>query len=181
MNIRDVSRKYGVSMDTLRYYEKMDLISKTERASNRRVYGEKECKELEFIILARNANLPIDILKKYMIANRDESIDVVDKKALLQEEMDCIKENMKKEQLFLNKLNSIIEKYDKTIEIRNAKEQARIEKEKTREFKKEQERLAKEKAKEEARIAREKAKEEARLAKIEAKLQAKLMKQNLID
>ncbi|MBQ7307233.1 MAG: MerR family transcriptional regulator [Clostridia bacterium] len=179
MNIRDVSRKYGISMDTLRYYEKMELIGKTERAGNRRIYEEKECKELEFIMIARDAGLPIDILKKYMIANRDENIDIPEKKELLKEEIEYIKENMRKEQLFLNKLNSIVDKYDKILIARDEKERERIEREKTREFKKEQERIAKEKAKEEARLARERKKEELRLQKLQERLERKRAKKKL--
>ena len=176
MNIRDMSRKYGITMDTLRYYEKMELIGKTERNGNRRIYEEKECKELEFIMMAREAGIPIDILKKYMIANRDETIDVKDKKEILLEEVNYLKENMRKEQLFLNKINSIIDKYDKIIIARDEKERERIEREKTREFKKEQERLAKEKAKEEARLERERKKEELRLQKIQERLERKRQK-----
>ena len=176
MNIRDMSRKYGITMDTLRYYEKMELIGKTERNGNRRVYEEKECKELEFIMMARDAGIPIDILKKYMIANRDETIDVKDKKEILLEEVNFLKENMRKEQLFLNKINNIIDKYDKIIIARDEKERERIEREKTREFKKEQERIAKEKAKEEARLARERKKEELRLQKIQERMERKRQK-----
>lgn len=174
MKIREVSRKYGISMDNLRYYEKMELIGTPQREGKQRVYDDNIGKELDFIMSARNAGVPIDLLKKFMIANRDENVDLPEKKELLKEEIEYIKANMAKEQLFINKINSQIEKYDKVLEERARKEQERIEREKTREYKLEQERLAKEKAKEEKRIAKEKAKEEARLAKEEAKRQAKL-------
>ena len=174
MNIRDMSRKYSIPMDTLRYYEKMELIGKTERNGNRRIYTDKECKELEFIMIAREAGLPIEILKKFMIANRDENIDITEKKNLLLEEVEYIKANMKKEEFFINKVNNRIDKYTKEIEEREEREKRKAEKELERIAKAEAEKQEKEKAKEDKRLEREKKKEEEKLRKQQEKLERKI-------
>ena len=66
MTISEVSKKCNISADTLRYYEKVGLISFVNRTSGGlRDYSEEDCRQIEFVKCMRNAGLSIEVLKKY--------------------------------------------------------------------------------------------------------------------
>jgi DNA-binding transcriptional MerR regulator len=67
MKIAEVSEKYAISVDTLRYYERIGLIPPVTRTeSGIREYGETDIKRVEFVKCLRNAGLPIEALIEYM-------------------------------------------------------------------------------------------------------------------
>lgn len=66
MTIAEVSAKYGMTADTLRYYERIGLLPPVPRsAGGIRDYGEKECGWIEFVKCMRGAGLPIEALTEY--------------------------------------------------------------------------------------------------------------------
>lgn len=67
MKINEVSKKYQLSVDTLRYYEKEGLIPPVPRnASGLREYDEESCRSIEFVKCMRGAGMPIEILARYV-------------------------------------------------------------------------------------------------------------------
>ncbi|MDF2636351.1 MAG: transcriptional regulator, MerR family, partial [Pelosinus sp.] len=56
MTITEVSEKFDVSQDTLRYYERIGLLPRVNRNKSRiRDYTEEDCKWVEFIKCMRSA------------------------------------------------------------------------------------------------------------------------------
>ena len=67
MKIAEVSERYGISSDTLRYYERIGLIPPVNRnESGIRDYNETDVKRVEFIKCMRSAGLPIEVLIEYV-------------------------------------------------------------------------------------------------------------------
>ncbi len=67
MKIAEVSERYGISADTLRYYERIELIQPVNRNGNGvRDYGEIDLRRVEFIKCMRSAGLPIETLIDYV-------------------------------------------------------------------------------------------------------------------
>ncbi len=67
MYITEVSKRLGLSIDTLRYYEKVVLIPRVTRSrTGLRQYDEADCRWIEFIKNMRSAGVPIDILVEYV-------------------------------------------------------------------------------------------------------------------
>ena len=67
MKIAEVSERYGISADTLRYYERIGLIPPVNRnESGIRDYGEIDLRRVEFIKCMRSAGLPIETLIEYV-------------------------------------------------------------------------------------------------------------------
>lgn len=67
MKIPEVSKKYDVPVDTLRYYEKAGLLPNVHKnSSGIRDYTETDCGWVEFIKCMRSAGLPIEVLKEYI-------------------------------------------------------------------------------------------------------------------
>ena len=67
MTIAEVSKKYDLTPDTIRYYEKEGLIPKVPRTQNGiRDFDEEACGWIEFIKCMRSAGMEIEILKRYV-------------------------------------------------------------------------------------------------------------------
>ena len=67
MIISEVSEKYGLTHDTLRYYERIGLIPPVKRRPNGiREYDGYSCGWIEFIHCMRKAGLPIETLVEYV-------------------------------------------------------------------------------------------------------------------
>ena len=67
MKIAEVSKRYGVSTDTLRYYERIGLLRHVPRnRSGIRDYDEASCNAVEFVKCMRDAGMSIESLVEYM-------------------------------------------------------------------------------------------------------------------
>ena len=63
----EVSDKYNITPDTLRYYERVGLIPYVHRnKSGVRDYTEDDQNWIEFITLMRSAGFPVEVLQHYV-------------------------------------------------------------------------------------------------------------------
>ncbi len=70
--IGDVTKKIGLTADTLRYYEKIKLLPKISRnASGIREYDDKDISKLKFIKRAQRMNFSLDEIKKLLSMRED--------------------------------------------------------------------------------------------------------------
>ncbi len=66
MTIKQVSEQYGISQDTLRYYEKAGLIPEVTRTSGGiRDYQPEDLGWVELVLCMRNAGLPMNSIAEY--------------------------------------------------------------------------------------------------------------------
>ncbi|ADL68414.1 transcriptional regulator, MerR family [Thermoanaerobacterium thermosaccharolyticum DSM 571] len=113
MTIAEVSEKYDISQDTLRYYERIGLIPPVNRnKSGNRDYTEEDCKWVEFIKCMRNAGLSIEVLIEYvaLVAQGDETIEA--RKELLIEQRNHLIKKIEDMNETLERLNYKIEVYE---------------------------------------------------------------------
>ena len=78
MKIAEVSEQYGISLDTLRYYERIGLIPPvTRNESGIRDYKELDVRRVEFVKCMRSAGLPIEVLIEYigLVQRGDSTIE----------------------------------------------------------------------------------------------------------
>ncbi len=116
MNISQVSKRYGVSIDTLRYYEKEGLIPPVHRTeSGLRDYTEQDCGWVEFIKCMRGAGLSIDTLKEYVSLYKKGSRTLLKRKQLLIDERARLAQHIEQLQATLKRLDHKIEVYDDKI------------------------------------------------------------------
>ncbi|MCX7756190.1 MAG: MerR family transcriptional regulator [Anaerolineales bacterium] len=116
MKIAEVSEKYGLSADTLRYYERIGLLPHVNRnGSGVREYSEADLRRIEFIRCMRSAGLPIEVLIDYMqlIEQGDSTIEA--RKEILVEQRDLLVARIQQLQKTLDLLNHKIEVYEKAI------------------------------------------------------------------
>ena len=113
MTIAEVSKKYELSADTLRYYERIGLVPPVPRnKSGIRDYDTESCQWVELMKCMRSAGVKIEALIEYvaLFQQGDETIGA--RKALLIEQRDQLVERMAEMQRSLDRLNDKIERYD---------------------------------------------------------------------
>ena len=116
MNISEVSKKYGISIDTLRYYEKEGLIPPVRRSeSGLRDYSEQDCGWVEFIKCMRGAGLSIDTLRQYILLYGKGNRTLQKRKKLLIAERDKLQARITQMQQTLQRLDYKIESYEERI------------------------------------------------------------------
>jgi DNA-binding transcriptional MerR regulator len=113
MKIAEVSERYGISADTLRYYERIGLIPPVNRDGNGiREYRDIDIKLIEFIKCMRRAGLPIETLVEYvaLVQQGDQTIDA--RKEILKVQRDQLAGRMKEMQATLDLLDYKIKVYE---------------------------------------------------------------------
>ena len=114
MTIAEVSKKFNISPDTLRYYERIGLLPLIPRTkSGIRNYNEDSCGWIELMKCMRAAGVQIEALIEYVALFRkgDETLDA--RRALLAEQRDQLMARMADMQTSLEKLNHKIDLYDR--------------------------------------------------------------------
>lgn len=113
MTIAEVSRKYDISADTLRYYERIGLIPPVPRTrGGLRDYGEESCGWIQLMKCMRAAGVQIEALIEYvdLFQQGDATLDA--RKALLVEQRDQLVSRMAEMQASLDPLNQKIDRYE---------------------------------------------------------------------
>ncbi len=116
MKIGEVSKKYDISTDTLRFYEKVGLIPPVNRnQSGIRDYSEADLRRVEFIKCMRGAGLPIEALTQYMnlVMQGDKTIEA--RKEILIDQRDLLVARIQEMQKTLDLLNYKISVYEEAL------------------------------------------------------------------
>ncbi len=111
MKISEVAKKYGLTTDTLRYYESFGLIDSVKKVSGIREYSEKDLDRIEFIICMKNAGLSLEDIKEF-IALASQGDETIDKRIeLLEKHKNLLEAEIKSKNAILDYLNKKIEYY----------------------------------------------------------------------
>ena len=127
MKIAEVSEKYGISSDTLRYYERIGLVPPVNRnGGGIRDYNELDIRRVEFVKCMRSAGLPVEVLIEYigLVQQGDQTIEA--RKEILVEQRELLVSRMEQMQKTLDILNHKIEVYEKAV-LKNEKEMIPVE------------------------------------------------------
>ena len=116
MKIAEVSEKFGLSADTLRYYERVGLIWPVNRSPNGiRDYTEIDLKRVDFIKCMRSAGLPVEVLIDYVALVQQGDETIAARKEILTEQRDLLESRIQEMQKTLDLLNHKIEVYENNI------------------------------------------------------------------
>lgn len=117
MRIQEVAQSFQISVDTLRYYEKIGLIDEVQKVNGIRSYQEKDIDRIKFIKCMKKSGMSLENISRYFnLYNRgettlDERLDLLEEqkmKALeeqnelqksidyLEFKIDLTKQNLKK-------------------------------------------------------------------------------------
>jgi DNA-binding transcriptional MerR regulator len=127
MKIAEVSTQHGISMDTLRYYERIGLIPPVNRSkSGIRDYSELDIRRVEFVKCMRSAGLPVEVLIEYIALVQQGDKTIESRKDILVEQRELLIARMEQMQKTLDILKHKIEVYEKAV-LKNEKEMILVE------------------------------------------------------
>lgn len=91
MTIAEVAKRYDLSTDTLRYYERIGLLPEIKRtAGGIRNYTEQDCGWVNYIKCMRSAGVSIETLVKYVSLFQQGEKTIPERKQLLLEQREQI-------------------------------------------------------------------------------------------
>ena len=117
MKIAEVSEKYGIPQDTLRYYEREGVIPAIKRGNGHiRDYSEDDCKAIEFAQCLKAAGFSVEEIVEYyrLYALGDGTIP--DRLALMQRKKDELLQQQAALEKALKLLNHKIFCYERAVE-----------------------------------------------------------------
>lgn len=116
MTIKEVCEKYGVTADTLRYYEKVGVIPYVARTSGGiREYDEEALRWVESAIFMRSSGVPVERLAEYVRLFQEGDGTFRARKELLEEVRAQVKAKLDGYQEALRRLDYKISRYDEAI------------------------------------------------------------------
>lgn len=115
MTIKEVSEKYNVSADTIRYYERIGLIPPVPRKPNGiRNFDQEACNWIEFVRCLRDAGVQIEALIDYVHLFYQEGTAEA-RKAILVEQRDRLQKQIDTMNLVIERLNKKVDRYEEII------------------------------------------------------------------
>lgn len=117
MTIKEVSEKYNISSDTLRYYERIGMIPEVTRtAGGIRDYQESDLGWVELVICMRKAGVSVESLIEYVKMCMQGDITFSARLHLLQEEKEKLEEQRSQLETAMKRLDYKISRYQKAVD-----------------------------------------------------------------
>lgn len=116
MTINEVSKKYNVSPDTLRYYERIGVIPEVHRnSSGIRDYTDNDLRWVELALCMRNAGLSIETLVEYQRLFKQGDDTIKARLNLLNEQMEILENQKKQIEETMDRLSYKISRYQNAL------------------------------------------------------------------
>lgn len=116
MTIKEVSEKFDISQDTLRYYERVGLIPPVSRtAGGIRDYQESDLNWVEHAVCMRSAGVPIEALIEYVKLYQQGDATFEARRQLLQEQYDILQEQKDQIEVTMERLKYKVSRYEAAV------------------------------------------------------------------
>lgn len=116
MTIKEVSEKFDIPAETLRYYERIGVIPPVTRTSGGiRDFCEEDIRWVENAKCMRAAGLPIEVLIDYLRLFREGDATIPARLELLSEQREVLFEQQKQLDETIAKLNYKISRYEAAV------------------------------------------------------------------
>ncbi|PRX43270.1 DNA-binding transcriptional MerR regulator [Prauserella shujinwangii] len=113
-SIAEAARRSGLSIDTLRYYERIKLLDPPARDSaGRRAYSETDLAWLQFLTKLRTTGMPIRRMREYATLRRRGAATAGRRRAILVEQRRSVAERIAELQSCLDVLDYKITNYER--------------------------------------------------------------------
>ena len=116
MTIKEVSKKFGISQDTLRYYERVGMIPPVTRTSGGiRDYNESDLGWVSLAVCMRSAGLPIEAMIEYVKLYQQGDSTIPARLQLLLDQKDALTEQIRQIEQTMKRLDYKISVYEKAV------------------------------------------------------------------
>ncbi len=117
MTIKEVSAQFGISQDTLRYYERVGMIPAVPRtAAGRRDYQDEDLGWVELALCMRSAGLPVEAMIQYVKLCQQGDGTFAQRLQLLQDQRAVLVAQAKQIQATMDRLDYKIGRYQQAVE-----------------------------------------------------------------
>lgn len=118
LNIGQFAEATGLSAHTLRYYEKINLLSPVLRDnSGHRRYSQKDRDWVAFITRLKQTSMPLKEIKKYAVLRAEGGVTLASRKALLEAHAVFIADKIVQEKAHLVALEKKIAWYEEQLSL----------------------------------------------------------------
>ena len=116
MTIKEVSEKYNLSQDTLRYYERVGMIPPVTRSSGGiRNYTPEDLGWVELALCMRSAGLPVEAMIEYVKLSQMGDATFAARLQLLQEQKEALLAQRRQIDATLERLDYKISRYQEAV------------------------------------------------------------------
>ena len=116
MTISEVSEKFGITQDTLRYYEKAGISPRIARTPGGvRDYQPEDLGWIEHVVCLRNAGMPVESLVEYLRLSQQGDDTFSERLELLKEQKENLKMQQRKLQDAMDRLDFKISRYQAAV------------------------------------------------------------------
>lgn len=116
MTIKEVADRYGVTGETLRYYERVGMLPPVTRtAGGIRDYTAEDLKWVELVLCMRKAGLPLEAIIEYVRLYREGDGTFAARLALLQEQRQVLLDRKRTIDETLKRLDVKIRRYEEAV------------------------------------------------------------------
>lgn len=116
MTIKEVSEKFDIPADTLRYYERIGLIPKVGRTGGGiRRYSAEDIRWVEFAKCMRSAGVQVEALIEYVALCQQGETTEKARKQILVEQRERLLEKMNDIKASIERLDGKIEQYEQKL------------------------------------------------------------------
>lgn len=113
MTIKQVCEQYGLTADTLRYYEKIGVIPPVHRsASGIRNYTPEDIGWIENAVCLRSAGVPVESIIQYVQLYQAGSDTIAMRRDLLSHVLEDLKEQRRQLDTAIDRLSYKVSRYD---------------------------------------------------------------------
>lgn len=116
MTIKEVSERYEISQDTLRYYERVGMIpTVTRTAGGIRNYSEEDLRWVGLAKCMRSAGLPVEAMIEYVRLFQEGDSTIPARLQLLIDQREALLEQRRQIDETLDRLNYKISRYEEAV------------------------------------------------------------------
>lgn len=117
MTIKEVSKEYNITQDTLRYYERVGMIpAVTRTAGGIRDYQEEDLQWVQLAICMRSAGLPVEAMIDYVKLYQEGDQTIPARLQLLSEQREVLLEQRRQIDATLKRLDYKIKRYEVAVQ-----------------------------------------------------------------
>lgn len=113
MKIGEVAKQVGLSEDTLRFYEKENLMGEVARINGIRDYSEANLQRIQFVKCLRDAEVSVEAIREYIRLYDQGEQTIPARLELLKEQRRILEEKLNKTKIAYDKITHKIELHEK--------------------------------------------------------------------
>lgn len=108
MHIGELAKRFGVTVESIRYYEREGLLPGSRRtAGNYRVYDEQHAGQLSFVLNCRSLDMSHEEIRRLLVAQRTPGRDCADVNKLVDGHIEKVGQRISELKQLLNDLKML--------------------------------------------------------------------------